>query len=96
MYLNVSGQREVPTLWMSLETIIGQNTPQIWVIGEEHSVHVPDFTFIPVGRFEDVVARIDGRQFVSVGFDANTRIKAQRQNVVNDLRIRRFSIIFLA
>lgn len=74
---------------MALETVIGQNAPQIRVIGEEHSIHVPDFTFIPVGRFEDVVARIDGRQFVGVGFDANARIEAQRQDVVNKLRIKR-------
>lgn len=57
------------------------------MVGEEHAVHVPDLTFVPVGCLEDAIARIDGRQLIRVGFDADTRIEAQRQDVVDQLHI---------
>lgn len=83
MYLNITGQRKVPTLRMTLETVVGQNATQVRMVGKEHAVHVPDLAFVPVGRLKHVVARVDGRQFVRVGFDADARVEAQRQDVVN-------------
>lgn len=84
--LHIAGQREVAPLRMALETVVGQNASQIRVVGEENAVHVPDLTLVPVGRLEDVVHRVDGRQFVRVRFDADARVVAQRQNVVDDLQ----------
>lgn len=84
-YLNISGQWEIATLRMALEPVIGQNSPQIRVIGEEHAVHVVDLALIPIGPLEHLAGRVDRRQFVGVGFDANPRVEAQRQQIIDDL-----------
>lgn len=55
------------------------------MICKEHTVHIPDFAFIPIGRFENFTGRFDWCQFVGVCFDANTWIIPQRQKVIDNL-----------
>lgn len=55
------------------------------MVGEEHSIHVPDFSLIPIGSFVDFIARINRRQLVGVGLDANSRVVAKREKIVDDL-----------
>lgn len=40
-HLYVSGEREVLPEGVTLEAIVCQNTPQVWVVGKEHAIHVP-------------------------------------------------------
>ena len=32
---------------MTFEAVVGQNAPQVRMIGKEDAVHVPDFSFVP-------------------------------------------------
>lgn len=84
-YLNVATEREIFPERMTLESVIRQNPSQIGVIGEEDTVHVPDFAFVPVGGLEHVVGWFDGSHFVGVGLHANAGVKTKAQEVVDDL-----------
>jgi hypothetical protein len=53
-YLNVTGQWEIFSEWVTFEAVIGENATQVGVIGEEHAIHVPNFAFIPIGSFENL------------------------------------------
>ena len=64
---------------MSLESVIGENSSQIRMVGEKDSVHVPDFSLVPVRSGKDGAGGLDGREFVGVGLDANARVETQRQ-----------------
>lgn len=83
--LNVARQGEVTTLWVTLESVIGQNAAQVGVVGEEDTVHVPDFTFIPIGRLVHFAGGIQWSKFICVGLDTNARVVAQRQQIVDNL-----------
>lgn len=50
--LYVANKWEIFAKRVSLKSIIGQDTTQVWMIGKEHSIHVPDLAFIPVGSME--------------------------------------------
>merc|ERR1739848_882918 len=65
----VTSQREIFTLWVTFETIVCENTTQVRVVTEEHSIHIPDLTFGPVRGIEEWRHRVDGCQFVGVSFD---------------------------
>lgn len=39
--LYVSGEREVLPEGVTLEAVVCQDTPQVWVVGEEDAKHVP-------------------------------------------------------
>ena len=56
------------------------------MVGEEDAVHVPDLTLVPVGRLVDIEARVDRRQLVCVRLDADSRVEAQREQIVDQLR----------
>lgn len=83
-HLNISRKWEVSALWMSFEAVIGENAAQVGVVGEEHTIHVPNLALVPVGGFVDLVARVNRRQLVGVSFDADSRVVAEREKVVND------------
>lgn len=40
-HLYISWEGEVLPEGVTLEAVVCQNTPQVWVVGEEHSKHVP-------------------------------------------------------
>lgn len=84
-YFNVTGQWEIFSEWVTFEAVIGENASQVGVIGEEHAIHVPNFAFIPIGSFENLATWIDWRQLVSVRFHSDSRVKAERQQIVDDL-----------
>ena len=54
-----------------------------------NSVHIPTLPLVPVSSFEDVVDRLDGGELVSVGLDADTRVKSQGQQIIHDLESKR-------
>ena len=70
---------------MSFKAIISENAPQVRMVGEENSVHIPDFSLVPVGSLEDFISRVNWCQFVCVGFDSDTRVVTKREEVVNNL-----------
>lgn len=70
---------------MTLESVISKNASQVRMVSEEHAVHVPDLTLVPVGGFVDIVARVNRRQLVGVGLDADSGVVAERQQIVDDL-----------
>ncbi len=71
---------------MSFESIISENPPEVRMIGEEDSEHVKDLPFVPIGSFEDLADRVDGGQFVGVGFDSDARIEAKGHQIVDQLK----------
>lgn len=34
---------------MSLKSVVSEDPSKIWVVGEEHAIHVPHFSLIPIG-----------------------------------------------
>lgn len=84
--LGVSGQREILPERVSIESIIGHDSPQVRVAGEEDTKEVVDFTLVPVCA---IVEGCDGgyrRCLVGVALDADARVVADRKHVVNDLK----------
>ena len=53
--LHVTGQRKVLPQRVSLEPVVCEDPPEVWVVGEVDPVHVPDFSLVPVSGFEDVI-----------------------------------------
>jgi hypothetical protein len=81
----VSGQGEVLPQWVSVETVVGHDAPQIGVADEEDAEHVVDLTLVPVGT---VVETCDGRYWrclIGVGLHADARVVADGEQVVDDL-----------
>lgn len=56
------------------------------MVCKEDTVHVPDFTLIPVSGFVDFIARVDWRQLVGISFNTDSRVVAKRQKVVDQLK----------
>lgn len=77
-HLNVSGKWKVATLWMSLETVIGQDATQIGMIGKENTIHIPNLSLIPVGSFVDFITRVDGSELVGVSLHSDSRVVTKR------------------
>ena len=71
---------------MTLEAVVCEDPPEVRVVGEVYSVHVPDFSLVPVSGFENVVDRLDRCELVRVGLHPHAGIKAERQKVVDDLK----------
>lgn len=71
---------------MSFKAIIGENAPQVGMVGKENSIHVPDFPLVPICSLENFVGRINWCQFICIGFDSDARIVTKREEVVNNLK----------
>jgi hypothetical protein len=84
-YFNKARQGKVLAKRMTSKSIVCQYASEIRMICEKHAEHVPCFSFVPVCTFEDLCARIDGRQFVCVCLDANASVERQRKQIVNNL-----------
>lgn len=83
--LGVSGQGEVLPQWVSVETVVGHDAPQIGVANEEDTEHVVDLTLIPVGSVVETCDGGYGRCLVGVGLHANARVVADGEQVVYNL-----------
>merc|ERR1711926_14734 len=46
--LVISSEREIFPQRVSLESVVGEDPPEVGMVGEKHAVHVPDLTLIPV------------------------------------------------
>ena len=83
--LGVSGHGEVLAQWVTVETIVGHDAPQVRVADEEDTEQVVDLAFVPVGTVVEIAERGHGGGLVSVGLDPQTRVVADGQHVVDDL-----------
>lgn len=70
---------------MTFEAVIGQDTSQIRVTDEEDSVHVPDFTLVPVSRSEHGGCGGNGVDLIGVSLDTNTCVVLDGEEVIDDL-----------
>lgn len=89
--LCVTCEGEVLTQGVTLETVIGQDSPEIRVTDEEDTVHVPNFTFVPVGGTEHTGGGGDWVDLVSVSLDTDSCVVLNRKKVVNHLESLRTS-----
>lgn len=83
--LGVAGQREVLPQRVSVEAVVGHDAPQIGVTDEEDTEHVVDLTLVPVGTVVEACDGGYGRSLVGVGLDADARVVADGEHVVDDL-----------
>lgn len=58
---------------------------QVRVTREEDTIHVPYFSLVPVGPVKQASNGRDGRDFVCIGFDADSGLMSDREEVVDDL-----------
>ena len=85
-YLNVTTQWKVFSQWMSLKSIVGENSPKIGMIRKKYAKHVPNFSFVPIGSRKNTSNGINRSQLVGVSFDSNPRIESNRQKNINKLK----------
>lgn len=83
--LSVAGQGEVLPQRVSVETVVGHDAPQIGVVREEHTEEVVYLTLVPVGTVVEGCDGWHGGGLVGVGLDANARVVANGEQVVDDL-----------
>lgn len=83
--LSVAGQGEVLSQRVSVETVVGHDAPQIRVVREEHTEEVVYLTLVPVGTVVEGCDGWHGRRLVGVGLDADARVVANGEQVVDDL-----------
>jgi uncharacterized protein (UPF0218 family) len=74
---DISCEWEIPSLWMSLESVVGEDATEVRVVGEEDAVHIPNLTLIPIRSAVHFDRRLDGRQLVSVRLHPNPRVVPQ-------------------
>lgn len=83
--LRVSRQRKVLAQRVAVEAIIGQNTPQIRVVDKEDAEQIVHFALVPVGAIVQARDRGHRSSLVGVRLDADARVVADREHVVNNL-----------
>ena len=76
-HLDETGEWEVFAERMTSESVIGEDTSEIGMIGEKDAVHVPGLTFVPVGALEYTSDRVDWRELISVGLHSDTIVETQ-------------------
>ena len=81
----VAGQGEVLSQWVAVEAVVGHDAPQIGVVDEEDTEHVVNLTLVPVGTVVKACDGGYGRGLVGVGLDADARVVADGEHVVDDL-----------
>mmetsp|Transcript_5364 Transcript_5364/g.11777 ORF Transcript_5364/g.11777 Transcript_5364/m.11777 type:complete len:235 (-) Transcript_5364:497-1201(-) len=84
--LGVSGQGEVLPQGVPSESVICQNATQIWVTGEEHAIHVPNFPLKPVGGVEQRDQGGNWGQLINWHLDADAVIPSWAQKMVYHLK----------
>ena len=83
--LGVSSQGEVLPQWVAVEAVVGHDASEIGVADEEDTEHVVDLTLVPVGTVVEACDGGYGRSLVGVGLDADARVVADGEHVVDDL-----------
>jgi hypothetical protein len=83
--LGVTGQGEVLAEGVALEAVVGHDTAEIRVAGEEDAEEIVDLSLVPVGSVEEADDAGDGGDLVGVGLDADPGVVADAQEVVDDL-----------
>lgn len=73
---------------MPVETIIRQDSPQIWVVDEEDTEQIVYLSLVPVRAIIETANRRDGSGFICVGLDSNARVVSDREEVVDDFEAR--------
>lgn len=53
---------------------------------EEHAKEIVDLSLVPVGTVKETGDTGDGRDFVGVGLDTDTRVVADREEIVDDFK----------
>lgn len=84
--LGVAGQGEVLSQRMTLETVISHDSSKIGMASEEHAKEIVDLSLVPVGTVKETGDTGDGRDFVGVGLDTDTRVVADREEIVDDFK----------
>lgn len=82
--LGVTGKREVLSQRVTIETVIGHDSPQVGVTAEEDTKQIPDLTLVPVCTVVERSDRRDRGGLVGVRLDADARVVAHREHVVDD------------
>jgi hypothetical protein len=83
--LSITSQGEVLAQWVAIEAVIGHDTTQIRVAGEEHTEHVVNLTLVPQSTLEETSHTGHRGGLVRVGLDTNTGVVANTEQVVDDL-----------
>lgn len=83
--LSVTSQGEILAQGMSIETIVGHDTAQIGVTGEENTEHIIHLTLVPQGTLEKTSDTGDGGGLVTVGLDTDAGVESDTEQVVDDL-----------
>lgn len=82
--LSVSSQREILSQRVAVKAIVGHDSPQIGVTAEEDTKQIPNFSLVPVGAIVEGCDRGNGGDLVSVRLNADARVVADGEQVVND------------
>lgn len=83
--LGVTGEGEVLSQGVALETVVGHDSAEIGVVGEVDTKQVVNLTLIPVGTVEERSDAGNGGGLVGVGLDTDTGVVADTEEVVDDL-----------
>lgn len=83
--LRVSRQGEVLAQRVAIKAVVGHDTTQIGVAGEEDTEHVVHLTLVPQSTLEQTGNTGHGAGLVGVGLDTDTRVVAHTEHVVDDL-----------
>ena len=70
---------------MALEAVVRHDAAEIRVAGEEDAEEIVDLALVPVGAVVEGCQAGHRRGLVGVGLDANARVVAHAEEVVDDL-----------
>merc|ERR1719382_2000511 len=75
--LKISRKREILSQRLAFKPVICEDATKVRVVRKIDAVHVPHLPLVPVGGLEDFVDRLNGRELISVGLDADTGVEAE-------------------
>ncbi len=70
---------------MALESIVGEDPPQVGMIGKPYAVEVVGLALEPAGRAIDWRSRRHGHRFVGRDFYSNPLVVLQAEQIVDDV-----------
>ena len=71
---------------MAVETVVGHDTAQVRVAGEENTKHIVHLTLVPKSSLEQTSDTRDWSGLIGVGLHTNTGVVADAQHVVDNLK----------
>src|SRR6266567_7436935 len=84
-HFDEAGQRKILAQWMALETVVGQQPPQVRMAREQHAVEIIDLALEPVGPAIDGDDRGHRRRLVGLHFDPDALVPLRRKQMVNHI-----------